>query len=193
MIQMCVYNSILAVRLGDCWLCWETASWPLGRLAVLGDCLLAPGEAATAGPWEGSWLAPREADRPLGRLLLQAALGDCWLVSGKNGWAVCSPCSSLVLLIFAGFAGQTFLGWRCRFLWVQSGYNFKVNSQFKIWLEMATPTSPKSPKFPYFELISSFNQCLIIATKYDSQNTSLTCGLIAKVQWHGRRNGRQGQ
>ena len=54
MIQMYVYNSILAGRLGDCWLApgrllagpwegcycwlhWEAAGWPLGRLA---------------GPWE---------------------------------------------------------------------------------------------------------------------------------------------
>ena len=57
MIQMCVYNSILAGRLGDCWLApgrllagpWETAGWSLGGL-----------------------LAP-------GKLLLLAALGGCWL------------------------------------------------------------------------------------------------------------------
>ena len=58
MIQMCVYNSILAGRLGDCWLApGETAGWPLG------DC----------------WLAPGKAGWPLGRLLLLAALGGCWL------------------------------------------------------------------------------------------------------------------
>ena len=57
MIQMCVYNSILAGRLGDCW--------------------LAPGRLL-AGPWEG-WLAPVKAGWPLGQLLLLAALGGCWL------------------------------------------------------------------------------------------------------------------
>ena len=45
------------------WLHWEAAGWPLGGLAVLRDCWLAPGKAATAGcagrllagPWRG-WL-----------------------------------------------------------------------------------------------------------------------------------------
>ena len=54
MIQMCVYNSILAGRLGDCWLApGKTAGWPLG------DC----------------WLAPGKAGWPLGRLLLLAGTG----------------------------------------------------------------------------------------------------------------------
>ena len=63
MIQMYVYNSILAGRLGDCWLApgrllagpWEAAGWPLGRLT---------------GPWEGCywWLL----------------LGGCWLAPGRD-------------------------------------------------------------------------------------------------------------
>ena len=63
MIQMCVYNSILAGRLGDCWLA-------PGRLLAgcTGRLWLAPGKA---GPGKAGW--------PLGRLLLLAALGGCWL------------------------------------------------------------------------------------------------------------------
>ena len=55
MIQMCVYNSILAGRLlaGP----WETAGWPLGRLAATAGCT----GKLLVGHWEG-WLA-------LGRLL----------------------------------------------------------------------------------------------------------------------------
>ena len=47
MIQMCVYNSILAGRLGDCWLA-------PGRL--LAGCT----GRLLAGPWEG-WMAPGKA------------------------------------------------------------------------------------------------------------------------------------
>ena len=46
---MCVYNSILAGRLGACWLAPGKAGWPLGRLlllAALRGCWLAPGKAA---------------------------------------------------------------------------------------------------------------------------------------------------
>ena len=82
MNQKCVYNSILAGRLGDCW--------------------LAPGRLL-AGPWEG-WLAPgkllaapEKAGWPLGRLLLLAALGGCSLAPGKA--AGCAE-----LLIFIDFA-----------------------------------------------------------------------------------------
>ena len=69
MIQMCVYNSILAGRLGYCW------------LAALGDCWLAPGKAAgwplgwLAGPWEG-WVAPgKAATAGCARRLVP---GVCW-------------------------------------------------------------------------------------------------------------------
>ena len=66
MIQMCVYNPILAGRLGDCWLAPGKAGWPLRRLL--------------AGPWEGCWLTLggwlcwETAGWPLGRLLPLAAL-----------------------------------------------------------------------------------------------------------------------
>ena len=56
MIQMCVYNSILAGRLGDCWLAPGKAGWPLGRLAATAGCT----GRLLAGPWKG-WLAPGKA------------------------------------------------------------------------------------------------------------------------------------
>ena len=89
MIQMCVYNSILAGRLGDCWLAprrlqagpWETAGWPLGRLA---------------GPWEG-WMAPgKAATAGCTRRLLA---GVCWFAEFADfHWFCCfSPCCCLVV------------------------------------------------------------------------------------------------
>ena len=88
MIQMCVYNSILAGRLGDCW--------------------LAPGRLL-AGPWEG-WLAPGKAATAdcAGRLLAGPWKG--WLrwelLAGPwGGWLVCvQSLQFVVLLIFAEFA-----------------------------------------------------------------------------------------
>ena len=73
MIQMCVYNSILAGRLGDCW--------------------LAPGRLLAGLHWEGCWLAPGKllllaglagkAGWPLGRLL---GVLNCWF---SDFWCCC--------------------------------------------------------------------------------------------------------
>ena len=84
MIQMYVYNSILAGRLEDYWLA------PGRLLAALGGC----------------WLAPGNACWPLGRLLLLAALGgagwplgglaaleDYWLAPGKAATGCCAGCA----------------------------------------------------------------------------------------------------
>ena len=98
MIQMCVYNSILAGRLGDCW--------------------LAPGKLLP-GPWEGCWLAPGKAGWPLGRLLLLATLGGCWLAPGKA-----AGCAELLIFTdFAVFRWSPSLGDDAGFLWVWSGYD----------------------------------------------------------------------
>ena len=91
MIQMYVYNSILAGRLGDCWLvpgrllagctgrllagCTRKAGWPLERLD---------------GPWEG-WVAPGKAAGCAELLIFTdfADFGDfhcCCLVVEAQGW-----------------------------------------------------------------------------------------------------------
>ena len=106
MIQMCVYNSILAGRLEDCW--------------------LAPGKAATAGCTRRLLAGPWEtAGWPLGRLLLLAALGGCWLAPGKVDWPLGRLLGMLNLLIFTEFAD---------FGWVNAPdtewIRFMANSQF---------------------------------------------------------------
>ena len=115
MIQMYVYNSILAGRLGDCW--------------------LAPGRLL-AGPWEGCWLAPGKAGWALGRLLLLAGPWEgCWVC-----W-IADFCWSPSL----GESPGTEWIQLTAHLWVQGGYvsQQRVNlrrsqyghqcSMFKLW------------------------------------------------------------
>ena len=68
MIQMCVYDSILAGRLGDCWLA------PGRLLAATAGCT----RRLLAGPWEGCyyWLCWEGAGWPLGGLLAPAEFAE---------------------------------------------------------------------------------------------------------------------